>query len=72
MPLQEVNLRTVEALATVYALPVRYPDHTEGIHVVLAAIKRGARMIERHFTLSRTLLGPYHKASLPPDDPVDG
>ncbi len=67
-PLQEVNLRAMDTLATAFALPVGYSDHTEGIHVAVAAVARGARMIEKHFTLDRSLPGPDHKASLEPDE----
>ncbi len=45
-----------------------YSDHTEGIEVALAAAARGAVIIEKHFTLSRSLPGPDHKASLEPDE----
>ncbi len=67
-PLQEVNLRAIDTLATAFGLPVGYSDHTEGIHVAVAAVARGARMLEKHFTLDRTLPGPDHKASLEPDE----
>jgi N-acetylneuraminate synthase len=67
-PVHEVNLRAMDTLATAFALPVGYSDHTEGIHVAVAAVARGARMIEKHFTLDRTLPGPDHKASLEPDE----
>jgi N-acetylneuraminate synthase len=67
-PLQEVNLRAMDTLAKAFALPVGYSDHTEGIHVAVAAVARGARMLEKHFTLDRTLPGPDHKASLEPDE----
>jgi N-acetylneuraminate synthase len=67
-PFDEVNLRAIDTLAAAFGLPVGYSDHTPGIHVSLAAVARGARVIEKHFTLDRTLPGPDHKASLLPDE----
>lgn len=67
-PLHEVNLRAMDTLATAFGLSVGYSDHTEGINVAVAAVARGARMIEKHFTLDRILPGPDHKASLEPDE----
>ena len=64
----QVNLRAMDTLAVAFGLPIGYSDHTMGIHVSLAAVARGARMIEKHVTLSRALPGPDHKASLEPDE----
>jgi N-acetylneuraminate synthase len=55
-------------MAAAFGLPVGYSDHTLGIHVSLAAVARGARVIEKHVTLDRNLPGPDHKASLQPDE----
>ncbi|RMG36996.1 MAG: N-acetylneuraminate synthase [Gammaproteobacteria bacterium] len=66
-PPEAVNLRAMETLAGAFGLPVGYSDHTEGITVAVAAAARGARIIEKHFTLDRTLPGPDHAASLEPD-----
>lgn len=63
-PLEEVNLRVMETLRGAFGLAVGYSDHTEGIAVPLAAAALGAEVIEKHFTLDRTLPGPDHKASL--------
>lgn len=60
----DVNLRAMDTLAQAFGLPVGYSDHTEGIHIPVAAVARGAVLIEKHFTLDRTLPGPDHKASL--------
>ena len=67
-PFDEVNLRAMDTLAAAFGLPVGYSDHTPGIHISLAAVARGARVIEKHFTLDRDLPGPDHKASLEPDE----
>lgn len=65
-PFAEVNLRGMDTLARAFGLPVGYSDHTEGILIPIAAVARGARLIEKHFTLDRSLPGPDHKASLEP------
>ena len=64
----DVNLRAMDTLAAAFGLPVGYSDHTRGTHIALAAVARGARLIEKHFTLDRTLPGPDHNASLVPDE----
>lgn len=65
-PFNEVNLRAMDTLAASFGLDVGYSDHTEGILIPIAAVARGARVIEKHFTLDRNLPGPDHKASLEP------
>lgn len=65
-PFEDVNLRVMDTLSSAFDLPVGYSDHTEGIAVPIAAVARGAVVIEKHFTLDRTLPGPDHKASLEP------
>ncbi|MGS0621365.1 N-acetylneuraminate synthase [Ralstonia sp. VS2407] len=65
-PFNEVNLRAMDTLAASFGLEVGYSDHTEGTLIPVAAVARGARLIEKHFTLDRTLPGPDHKASLEP------
>lgn len=67
-PVEEVNLRAMDTLATAFGLPIGYSDHTQGIHISLAAVARGARVIEKHFTTDRSLPGPDHAASLEPDE----
>jgi len=66
-PLAAVNLRAMDTLAQRFGLPVGYSDHTAGIAVAPLAVALGARVIEKHFTLDRTLPGPDHQASLEPD-----
>lgn len=65
-PVEEVNLRAMDTMAEVFGLPVGYSDHTPGITVAIAAAARGAAVIEKHFTLDRSLPGPDHAASLEP------
>ncbi len=67
-PLSEVNLLAMDTLRRAFGLEVGYSDHTEGLLVPVAAVARGARVIEKHFTLDRTMPGPDHKASLEPDE----
>ncbi len=67
-PLGEVHLRALETLRQAFGLTVGYSDHTEGITVPVAAVALGARVIEKHYTLDRTLPGPDHRASLEPEE----
>lgn len=67
-PLDSVDLLAMDTLAKQTLLPVGYSDHTQGINVSLAAVARGAKVIEKHFTLDRNLPGPDHAASLEPDE----
>ncbi|MCS4044620.1 N-acetylneuraminate synthase [Salinibacter ruber] len=67
-PVETVNLRAMETLHSGFELPVGYSDHTEGIEVPIAAVARGAEVLEKHFTLNRDLPGPDHHASLEPDE----
>lgn len=64
-PMQECNLRAMDTLRA-FGLTVGYSDHTEGILIPVAAVARGASIIEKHFTLDRAMPGPDHKASLEP------
>lgn len=67
-PFSEVNLRAMDTMSTAFGLPIGYSDHTQGIHISVAAVARGASFIEKHFTLDRSLPGPDHKASLEPSE----
>lgn len=67
-PVEDVNLRAMSTMASAFGLPVGYSDHTEGIAVSIAAVALGAVVIEKHFTLDRSLPGPDHKASLEPSE----
>lgn len=65
-PMQDVNLRSMLTLRDCFGVHVGYSDHTQGIEVPIAAVAMGAEVIEKHFTLDRTLPGPDHIASLEP------
>ncbi|MGN7469341.1 N-acetylneuraminate synthase [Brevibacillus sp. SAFN-007a] len=67
-PFADVNLKAMDTLVTAFGLPVGLSDHTEGIAVPIAAVARGAIIIEKHFTLDKNLPGPDHKASLEPQE----
>jgi len=67
-PMAEVNLLAMDTLAQAFGLPVGYSDHTEGILIPVAAVARGAVLVEKHFTLDRTMPGPDHLASLEPGE----
>jgi N-acetylneuraminate synthase len=67
-PFDEVNLRAMDTLAAAFGLPVGLSDHTLGIAVAVAAVARGATVIEKHFTLDRNMPGPDHKASVEPEE----
>jgi N-acetylneuraminate synthase len=65
-PPSEMNLRAMDTLKTAFGCPVGLSDHTLGIEIAVAAVARGAAIIEKHFTLDANLPGPDHRASLEP------
>ncbi|MBP3536774.1 MAG: N-acetylneuraminate synthase [Muribaculaceae bacterium] len=67
-PYSSVNLRAMDELKSLGCAGVGYSDHTVGTEVAVAAVARGARIVEKHFTLDRNLPGPDHKASLEPSE----
>jgi N,N'-diacetyllegionaminate synthase len=67
-PYAEINLRAMQTLKSAFGLPVGYSDHTPGIEIAIAAVALGAEVIEKHFTLDRSLPGPDHSASLEPKE----
>ena len=67
-PYNDVNLNVLNMLRDEFKILIGYSDHTMGIEVPIAAVAMGACMIEKHFTLDRTLPGPDHLASLEPDE----
>ena len=67
-PMQDVNLKAMQSIQKTFGVNVGYSDHTLGIEVPIAAVALGATIIEKHFTLDRTLPGPDHVASLEPTE----
>ncbi|MBK5932728.1 N-acetylneuraminate synthase [Rhodovulum imhoffii] len=60
----DCNLAAMDTLARAFGVPVGWSDHTEGAEISFAAVARGARLIEKHITLDKTLPGPDHLASM--------
>lgn len=67
-PMEDVNLRAMETLNKQFMISIGYSDHTEGIEIAIAAAALGASIIEKHFTLDKTMKGPDHKASVSPQE----
>ncbi len=67
-PFEDVNLSAMLTIKDALNVNVGYSDHTLGIEVAIAAAALGADVIEKHFTLDKTLPGPDHKASLEPGE----
>ncbi|WP_315012145.1 N-acetylneuraminate synthase [Capnocytophaga leadbetteri] len=67
-PMEDVNLRAILHIQQEVGIAIGYSDHTLGIEVPIAAVALGATIIEKHFTLDKTLPGPDHKASLEPEE----
>ena len=67
-PLEDVNLRAMQTMDEAFDVPVGYSDHTTAVETPALAVAAGARLVEKHFTLDKTLPGPDHAASLEPDE----
>jgi len=67
-PPEQMNLRAMATLEQEFGVVVGLSDHSEGIEIAIAATALGARIIEKHFTLDKSLPGPDHLASLEPDE----
>lgn len=67
-PIADVNLKAMNTIKDAFKIDVGYSDHTLGIEVPIAAVALGARIIEKHFTLDKTMEGPDHRASLEPNE----
>lgn len=63
-PYSEVNMNAMITLDKAFSYPIGYSDHTKGIIIPIMAVSMGAKIIEKHFTLDKTMEGPDHKASL--------
>lgn len=67
-PFDSVNLKAMDTLHNAFGLEVGYSDHTVGIEVPVSAVARGAKIIEKHFTLDCNMEGPDHLASTEPEE----
>ena len=67
-PMEDVNLNAMLTMQKEFGLAIGYSDHTLGIEVDIAAVVMGASIIEKHFTLDKTMEGPDHEASLEPEE----
>ncbi len=67
-PYSDVNLKAMLHIGAETGKPIGYSDHTLGIEIPVAAVALGASVIEKHFTLDKTMEGPDHRASLEPDE----
>lgn len=70
-PMEDVNLKAMETIKKAFSYDVGYSDHTEGIEIPIAAVALGAKIIEKHFTLDKSMEGPDHAASLTPKELKD-
>ena len=67
-PAKDANLRAMDTLAQAFGRPIGWSDHTLGDAVSLAAVARGATVVEKHFTLDKALAGPDHAMSMSPEE----
>lgn len=67
-PFKDVNLNYLDRLAEIGSCPVGYSGHERGVHVPIAAVAKGAKVIEKHFTVDRSMEGNDHRVSLLPDE----
>jgi N-acetylneuraminate synthase len=67
-PPEDINLNAMVTMRDTFGLKMGYSDHSDGIIVSIAAAVMGATLIEKHFTLDKSQLGPDHKASLEPEE----
>ncbi len=67
-PIKDVNLNAMLTIENAFKVSIGYSDHTLGIEIPIAAVAMGAKVIEKHFTLDKTMEGPDHRASLEPTE----
>lgn len=67
-PADVVNLNAINTMSNVFKIPIGFSDHTIGIHIPVAAVAKGAKVIEKHFTLDRKMKGPDHHFAIEPDE----
>lgn len=65
---EDVNLKAMITLKNAFNVPIGYSDHTLAYEAAVAAVSMGAQVIEKHFTLDKSMEGPDHKASLNPNE----
>ena len=67
-PARLMNLRGMDSMRAAFSCPVGLSDHTRGINVAIAAVGRGAAMLEKHYTLDRGMPGPDHPFAIEPGE----
>jgi sialic acid synthase SpsE len=67
-PPHVMNLRAIPAMEAAFGVPAGLSDHTLGTHIAPAAVALGARLVEKHFTLDRTMAGPDHPFAVEPKE----
>lgn len=67
-PIEDLNLRAIKTLSKAFRVPVGFSDHTMSTYLPSVCVALGARIIEKHYTVSRSLKGPDHKFALEPDE----
>ena len=70
-PTKDLNLKAIPTMRDHFGLKIGYSDHSKGVYASIAAVYLGAKVIEKHFTIDKTLNGPDHKASLEPNELKD-
>jgi len=70
-PYNIVNLNSIDSMSKKFRIPIGFSDHTIGIHISIAAIVKGASVIEKHFTLNRGMIGPDHNFAIEPSELKD-
>jgi len=67
-PIDIVNLNAIDTMYETFKVPIGFSDHTQGIHIPVAAVAKGASIIEKHFTLDRKMKGPDHHFAVEPSE----
>ena len=67
-PSEHLNLKMLEVYKKIFKMPIGFSDHSLEIESSLVAVASGAKIIEKHFSLSRSFWGPDHKVSLVPEE----
>ena len=65
---ESLNLKVIKTLANTFQVPVGYSDHAQGVYPSVISIALGAKVIEKHFTLDKNMIGPDHKTSCTPEE----